>query len=224
MKTPIIDIKHELHLHGETLKRNYFAIPMDTFAIETRTFGGNTARAFQIGRCYNNYTPSSIFKNWVHHDYIGNPKIVEMLKEDTDFFEIHSQAIQGLRNRWHKLEPKATGIVYYHFAKMVDLLFKSIPRWSELEPKRQEWFFQRVHVPIDKYSLRVLTEVHSGYDIPNPSMNYIGDSKERYDKVQADISEMIAPFPPMLFDLYAWDHRRRDQLRIDEKFELIPVS
>ena len=31
---------------------------------------------------------------------------------------------------------------------------------------------------------------------------------------------MIAPFPPLLFDLYAWDHRRKLQMESEETFEL----
>ena len=223
MKNTQTDIREELKKLESILRRHYFSRTIDLFEIKIGAMRGNTARAFKQGKCYNNYKPTSILKNWLHYHYFGDPATFQNLKSGSDFEAIHEHAVDGLKDFWTKIEPNAPGIEYYHFAKMIDLLFKSIPRWDELSSERQEWFFQRVHVPIDKYSLMILREFHPNYTIPSPSMNYVED-KAHYIAIQKDIRELIAPFPPLLFDLYAWDHRRKEQLRIDEQFELIPAS
>lgn len=223
MKKPQIDIIEEIKKVEGTLRSNYFAIQKSRFEIKTGAIRGNTARALKKGKCYNNYTPTSILKHWLHHNYFGNPDNLRLLKEGTDFELMHQQVLDGLQTFWNKTEPEAKGIEFYHFAKMIDLLFKSIPRWDELSKERQEWFFQRVHVPIDKYSLMILREFHPGYDIPNPSMNYV-EGKAHYDRIQNDIRDMIAPFPPLLFDLYAWNYRRLQQMELEGDFELTSVK
>lgn len=220
MRTNHNPIIEELSKHAESLKKNYFSILRSTIYIKTRTLGGNTARAYKKGKCYNNYTPSSLVKYWLHHHYLGSPETIRQLKTGRDFEAIHYDAVQGLESFWGEKEPNAAGMELYHFTKIIDLFFKSIPLWAELDEKRREWFFQKAHVPIDKYSLLILKEFHPEYDIPSPSMNYVGNSRDRYEKIQKDIREMIAPFPPLLFDLYAWDYRRSRQLEREEDFAL----
>ncbi len=216
-QNPIIE---ELSKHAESLKKDYFAVLRSTFYVKTRTLGGNTARAYKKGKCYDNYAPSSLVKHWLHHQFFGSPDTVRQLKTGMDFEAIHYGAVNSLENFWREKEPEATGMEFYHFTKIIDLMFKSITLWTELDEKRREWFFQNAHVPIDKYSLLILKEFHPEYDIPSPSMNYVGNSRPLYEKIQKDIREMIAPFPPLLFDLYAWNYRRSRQLEQEEDFAL----
>ncbi len=216
------DIMQELNHHGKALKQKYYSTLSDTYDLKVNTLGGNTARAFHFGTCYTKYQPSSIYKYWLHHKYLGNSNTIKLLKQGTDFEVIHSQAVEKLQRFWMRTEPEIEKMDYYYFAKMIDLFFKAIPRWNELTKRRKEWFFKRVHVPIDQYSLQVLNEYHPDYNIGKQSMNFIGNDKKRYMQVQADIRQLIKPFPPLLFDLFAWDHLRIQQSRDNAKFELIP--
>jgi hypothetical protein len=145
------------------------------------------------------------------------------IQEGTDFEKIHTEAIQSLRQFWQSVEPDVKDkMQFYHFAKLADLLFKSISRWEDLSPERREWFFNHAKVPLDKYSLAVLGEFNPDFYERAPSMNNIKNEAHYYE-VQEAIKTMISPFPPMLFDLYAWDFRRLQQRIKEENYELVKV-
>jgi len=220
MNSNALEIKQELETHQEFLKANFFAVLWDIFAVKVDTMRGNTARAYKRGKCYQNHTPTSIFKHWLHNYFFNDAETLRQLEEGTNFELIHASAVDGLKRFWEEKEAGIEGMAYYHYAKLIDLLFKSVARWDKLSEERRLWFFEHVNVPLDKYSLLILREFNPNYHIPAPSMNFVKD-KEHYDKIQKDIREMIAPFSPLLFDLYAWDYRRRNQIISEEKFELI---
>src|SRR5688500_9433914 len=157
------DIKLELREHEVSLKQKYFSFTVDTYTLKTDTLRGNTARAFIQGKCYKKYQPTSIFRHWLHHHYFGNQSIIELLNEGRDYEMIHTDAVKRIQKFWIKIEPDVKNMYYYYFTKMIDLLFKSIPRWEELSQNRRLWFFERVHVPIDKYSLIILDNYHPEY-------------------------------------------------------------
>lgn len=216
-------IKNELETHVQQLKAQFYSKLLDTYEVKNHTMSGNTARAYEKGKCYNNYAPKSIFKHWVHHKFLGDDLVLKDIQEGADFEKIHLSAIQSLRHFWLSVEPGVKDqIQFYHFSKLVDLLFKSISRWEDLPAERREWFFNHAKVPLDKYSLAVLGEFNPKYYTRTPSMNNIKNEAHYYE-VQEVIKNMISPFPPMLFDLYAWDFRRRQQIIREENYELIKV-
>jgi hypothetical protein len=223
------DIRQELaQLEGE-LKSRFFATTTDTFTLKAHTMWSNTARAYrQEGNtpgCYLRYTPTSIFRNWLHYHYFQDTGTQKQLTKKHDFEKIHATAVTGLERFWKETEPDVTGLRYFHFSKLIDLLFKSIPRWDELKKDRQAWFFNNVHVPLDKYSLLALREYAPMETVrelslkSNPSMSNI-ESPGHYQEIQKAIRELIAPFPPLLFDLFAWDHLRKLQREMEATFEL----
>lgn len=229
MKPSQIDIKSELEKNQIRLRNNFFATQTDTYSIKVGTMWVNTARAYTREKCYINYIPTSIFKHWLHHKYFGDADTLRQLQTGTNFGTIHASAIDGLKSFWNEKEPDVKGMEYYHFAKLIDLLFKSVTRWKDLPKIRQEWYFANVNVPLDKYSLIALKECVSDETIRelrlkrNPSMGDV-ESSVHYQEIQSAIKTLIAPFPPLLFDLYAWDYLRRTRIAGEEKFELIKAK
>lgn len=130
MKTEKPSIKEELTKYQKSLEKDFFTNPLSTYAVKVDTFGGNTARAYrkQEGKpgCYLKYTPTSIFRHWVHKFYLGNSQTLKLLNDGTSFQTIHSEAVESLEAFWRETEPKAEGLKFFHFTKVIDLLFKSI--------------------------------------------------------------------------------------------------
>lgn len=235
MKKPLEekDIQQELAELENTLKSNYFVEPKDTFFLKVGTMRGNTARAYrkegEKPGCYLIYTPTSIFRNWLHNHYLHDAATLNLLAEGMDFAEIHTSAVEGLERFWKEKEPDVTGLRYFHFSKLIDLLFKSIPLWDELDEKRREWFFNNANVPLDKYSLLALIEYAPKETVralrlkPNPSMGDVED-KKHYLEIQQTIKSLVGSYPPLLFDLFAWNHLRMKNRKMEESFELIKAK
>lgn len=219
-----MDIQVELKRQEIFLKQRFFALLSDEFTIKTKTLGGNTVRAFSKPKCYEIYTPTSIFKHWVHFRFFGNPRFRELVFEEHDFEKIHCETLQDLKGYWFDVEKSvSTTMSFYFFGKMTDLLFKSITKWDKLNETRREWFFENAHAPLDKYSLDLLNRSTSKMHFPNPSMNIV-ENEVHYREIQLEIRQLVSPFSPLLFDLLAWDYLRQRTLEAAEKFELVRIK
>lgn len=51
-------------------------------------------------------------------------------------------------------------------------------------------------------------------------MNYIGNDKKLYDEIQAEIRALMKPYPPLLFDLLAWNTERKLIMRKNKPYQL----
>ena len=208
MSTKNQELKKQLALKSDQLKRTFYQDMLSTTDVKLKTLQGDTARAMHRGMCYNIYKPSSIFKNWVHNEFFESKDFQDMLLNEKNFEKLHSSTLNSLRSHWFTVEPDVEdSMPDYLFYKMIDLLFKSISRWEKLENNRRDWYFLNVNVPLDKYSLKCLSKYHDSFTVKNPRMGFIKNA-EMYDDVQRMIKELIAPHPPLLFDLFAWDHER----------------
>lgn len=203
---------------GDELKRNFFLELLDDYAVK-HSLNSDTARAFHRKKCYNNFKPTSIFKNWAHN-YLTKENGIKNILISNDFKALHTDCIDRLRKRWFALEPEVKNeMPYYLFPKMIDLFFKRVLRWNEIPNKRREWLFSNVHVPIDKYAILALSKFHPDYNENKPSMRFV-QGENHYFKIQADIAELVAPYPPIMFDIYAYDYLRLETIRKEETYEL----
>lgn len=224
MSQPNIDIKSELNKYKTLLMSDFLCQKKDTFTLVTDTLRGNTVRAFTFGKCYTKFQPKSIFVSWANN-YLNSSKNFENLQSGSNFEKLHKYMLVDLREFWFETEPKLKNKMnLYFFTKMTDLLFKSIARWDKLDLNRREWFVQNIHVPIDKYSLKILKACHINYSNIKTSMDFVGDEMKLYKKIQNDIRETIYPHYPILFDLYAWDFIRKKEIEKNYSFGLKKIK
>jgi len=76
-------------------------------------------------------------------------------------------------------------------------------------------------VPIDKFSLNLLRKERPKFASdnkinPNASMGWLKGREDKYLEVQKTIREICQGFPPIVFDLLAWDEARTFET-IDKK-------
>jgi hypothetical protein len=187
------------------IEKRYFKLNFDTKQLITHAVDNSTIRAFHFDKSYKKYRPISIFRSWAF-DFLVTQE--DFLKTESNFNIIHKKAKKSLEKYWSS---KEDGIVpeFYKILKIIDLLFKFIPRWNKLNANRQSWYFNCVHVPIDSYSLKLLkasenTKPYLG--IKNGSaMSFVKDIKH-YRKIQNTIKKLVENFyPSIVFDLIAWN-------------------
>jgi hypothetical protein len=94
---------------------------------------------------------------------------------------------------------------FYQFNKLIDLFFKFLPLYSELNILTKKWIFNNTAVPLDKFSLTKLREYNTALGIKkNVSMNFIKD-ENIYKRIQNEIKLICKDIPVIIFDLYAWE-------------------
>ncbi len=212
MKGPS-DLYKKLSQIEKGLKKKFLSDLKNDYELKTKVLGGNTARAYSGNQ---EYTPSSMVKNWLHSVYLkeGSPTLNSLLIGN-DFDKIHKEALVSLKKYWKKWEPDVMDMEFYRFAKIIDLFFKSVTRWSRLSEARRNWFFNHAYVPLDKYSLIALELHHPDFKAKKKSMGNI-ENENHYKKIQGMIKELVTPYSPLLFDLYAWDYLRPILIKEDD--------
>lgn len=190
---------------------------LTTSKIIIASVGSNTIRAFRKSKGhYKKYKPLSIYQSWAQKYLKGNGNL---FANETDFEKIHNHAHRDLRNYWQTED--GGKIDFYHVNKLIDLLFKFVPKWEELTGEKKSFYFNNIHVPLDKYSLALLSKIEGDYynKFPNPSMNLVNE--ENYYSIQNEIKEICSNFSPILFDYLAWDESHNDNER---EFILKPID
>lgn len=224
MKTNSHELPTKLYSLAEELKRSFFEDKLSTKDVKLITLQGDTARAMHREVSYREHKPSSIFKNWVHFKFFEDNYFQKAILDEGNFENIHQESLDSLRRHWFEIEPAVKTTMPIHlFYKMIDLLMKSICRWTDLNSNRREWFFKNAHVPLDKYSLKALSKYHDDYVIKHPTMGYV-KSADLYFKIQKDIKELVDPHPPLLFDLFAWDHEKGKEKQKPVSFDLVKAK
>lgn len=181
----MIPLHEELNKLENDLKHKFFCKLRPLTTIKSSVLGSNTARSYRRDDTYKIHKPSSLVKNWLHTDFLADPKNLRALKEAAYFGPLHKAAFKSLKSYWERHEPDVKFMQFYHFAKIIDLFFKSIARWDELSQERRDWYLQNAHVPIDKWSLTVLKLSHPKYTkIKGLSMSHIGDDEAYYHEIQ----------------------------------------
>jgi hypothetical protein len=187
------------------LKKRYFKLNFDTKQLITHAVDNSTIRAFHFGKSYKKYKPISIFRSWAFNFLVTQEDI---LKTECNFNIIHTKARKSLEKYWGNKEGGITP-EFYKILKIIDLLFKFIPRWNKLNANRQSWYFNCVHVPIDSFSLKLLkasenTKPYLGIK-SSSSMSFVENLKH-YRKIQNTIKKLVENnYPPIVFDLIAWN-------------------
>jgi hypothetical protein len=162
------------------------------------------------------YKPLSIFRVWAFN-FLTEKKNIDAIKSREDFKKIRKFAIADLEKYWTSIDGGTPE--FYQFNKLIDLLFKCLPLWNNLDIKTKEWIFENTNVPLDKFSLDLLRRWNLKLRIPkNASMNYINSTN--YNKLQKEIKTICNDIPVIVFDLFAWDESHRPK----ESFELIKLD
>lgn len=181
----------------------------------------STFRAFRYSKTttktdYLTYKPSSIFRTWAFR-FLSSQH--DLLNTAT-FIVLHTAAVKSLRDFW--IEKDGAKPDLYKFRKLVDLMFKMLPRLESLSPTRSQYLYENGYAPIDKYSLacyRNYAPVNTLKVRSNSAMSFVKDSD--YEKIQKAFRE-LSGHPSILFDLFAWDEARNKNREENESpFELI---
>ncbi len=180
---------------------------LTTFEIITKVVDSTTIRAYTGNK---KYKPLSIYRVWAK-ETLANEKKCEIIKSWSDFKKIHDYFHDDFKKFWLKVEGKK--LMFYKINKIIDLFFKGIAEWDELENERRIWFFNNANVPIDKYTLKYLrTHTHSA-EIKrkiqkNPSMGNIGNKVKLYDTIQKEIRKLCNGEAPYIFETLAQEEGR----------------
>jgi hypothetical protein len=204
--------------NSNRLKKLFFKQSFDRTSLIIFSVDKSTIRAFHFSKGYvKTYKPLSIFRVWADQ-FLSDPKNIKLIKSKQDFKKLRKVALKSLKNFWYKEDggkPK-----FYQFNKLIDLLFKCLPLWNELDNKTKEWIFKNSNVPLDKFSLDLLRRCNDKLNIPkNASMSFI-DNSTNYYKMQKEIKKICKDIPAIVFDLYAWDESHRPK----DCFELIKLD
>lgn len=208
----------------QTIKKNYSRLvkvynkqSFDKVSLITYCVDKSTIRAFHFSKGYvKKYKPLSIFRVWAFQ-FLSNEKHLTKLKERKDFGKIRQLALKDLEKFWTKIDGGRPE--FYQYNKIIDLMFKFLPCWSELDKRTKEWIFKNTNVPLDKFSLDLLRQLNPKLRIrKNVSMNFVNPLN--YDKLQAEIKAVCRDIPVIVFDLLAWNESHQPK----EFFELIELD
>lgn len=211
------NISEKLHQEAKRLTSRYLELPLDSKTLIKNSVGSSTIRAFRANSGdYIKYKPLSIYRTWAQ-DFL-NENMINAVKARNHYSIIRNQALEILEKYWVSTDggkPK-----FYQFNKLLDLFFKFLPRWNELDSDSQLWLFNNAHVPLDTYSLKKLRENSTEIIIkPNATMSFVTD-KKLYDDIQDEIKRLCGDYPPILFDLIAWDNKENN----NAPFKLIKAN
>ena len=178
---------------------------LSTDDIITKVVDVSTIRAYRDNKIYQ---PLSMYKVWAQDSLIKVDEKKQLIFKENDFEKIHCYFSEDLQNFWKKNDGTELDKIYKVY-KIVDLFFKGITLWEELNKKRREFFFENVHSPLDQYSMKLLKNYSDSLkkEIPNNvSMSLIQNDKEKYIRFQEEIKRISNEFniTSYIFDEIAW--------------------
>jgi hypothetical protein len=212
-----MDTYQILKNNSKRLKELFFKQAFDKVALVVYCVDKSTIRAFHFSKGYvKTYKPLSIFRVWAFN-YLSDKKNISELKARKNFEGIRKSALKDLENYWRVTDGGTPE--FYQFNKLIDLLFKCLSLWTELDNETKEWIFENAYVPLDKFSLDLLRRSSEKSSIPvNASMNFIDQTN--HNQLQKEIKVICKDIPVIMFDLFAWDESHRPK----ELFELIKLD
>jgi len=203
--------------NSSKLKENFFKHSFDKISLIIYCVDASTIRSFHSSKGYvKKYKPLSIFRVWAYKQ-LSDIEFINKIDSKQNFVEIRGKAIKSLMDFWHTKDNGNPE--FYQFNKLIDLFFKCLPLWEELNMQTKEWIFSNTNVPLDKFSLDLLRQCNDGLGInKNVSMNYI--KEDNYNILQMEIKAICKDIPSIIFDLYAWDENHKPI----KEFELIELN
>ena len=206
-----------LKAKSKRLINKYNKQSFDKVSLITACVDKSTIRAFHYSKGYvKKYKPLSIFRVWAFN-FLSDDKFHKKLNERKDFQKVRQLALKNLENFWTKIDGGKPE--FYQYNKLIDLMFKFLPCWSELDKKTKDWIFVNTNVPLDTFSLNKLSELNPELKLrKNISMNFIDGSN--YKKMQSEIKSICEDIPVIVFDLLAWNDNHQPKTT----FELIKLD
>lgn len=195
---------------------------VSTDDIITKVVDVSTIRAY---RDNNKYQPLSMYRVWAQENLTTNKKKKDLIIYDNDFDNIHLYFSEDLQKFWKKHDGKKLDKIYKVY-KIVDLFFKGITLWKELNKTRRKFYFDNVHSPLDQYSMKFLKKYSSELKIPDDvSMSFIQNDKNKYFDFQNEIKRISKDFniTPYLFDEIAW-RVGHSESRNENEYKLIKIK
>ncbi len=197
------------------IEQSFLSQSLNTDFIILFCVSNSTIRAFHKYNAYITYTPTSIFQSWLssilHRDL--KKAISKGIKEKEGFVNFKIAYLNKLVTYWKKKSGCDYELKYYQKNKLIDLFFKFLILWNELNNHQKQWLFRNVNVPLDSLILKELrkhkiSEVKK-LKIPNKeslSMNWVKETN--YYEIQRAIATILVNKNPILFDLIVWHHNR----------------
>ena len=194
------------------LKDNFLKQELNTIELIYKSVGGNTIRAYRNNKIYK---PLCLYRFWASQ-YLETNK--EKIINCNNFNDLHEKAFKDLRKFWKKNENEELKL--YLAYKLIDLTFKFIPLWKELNKDKKNWYCKNINVPLDKYSLSLIGEnlkkdekINKKKIPKNASMSFVGEDKKMYNSLQMKVKEIceLYKITPLEFDLWAWDNQHQQK-------------
>lgn len=155
------------------------------------------------------YTPSSLYRTWALNSFsCGGVLHVALIncKKNNRFDYLHNKSVCSLEEYWKSHDDSS--LSYAQLRKLVDLLFKHLAIWSKLEFDTRKWIWDSAYVPLDKYSLKCISEI-ANEKKPSIVKNKptMGDTnKKNYVCIQNIIRDACGDdFKPLDYELLAWN-------------------
>lgn len=163
---------------------------------------GNTFRGLRNQK----YEPSKTFRKWglKRIDKFIRYTMIEKIKSQEVYDIFMDKENKNLQEFW--FEENDPMIMYGQSRKLVNLLYGTIPYYTELKNDHRIKLINVCHIPLDEKVLISLKKILPDLKIPmSASMGFIKND-EVYYKIQNKIREiaLLAKVPPFYYDRLIW--------------------
>lgn len=163
---------------------------------------GNTFRAFRKLP----EKPSVVFREWTTKHINNTLDELEKISNSEEYSAYIDKTTEALCYRW-QTAMKASEIGYGRGSKLLNLVFKKLACYSDLDEVSRKRLIELQHVPLDSYTILGLRQLINTPPIPsNATMKFIENPKD-YNLMQQFISSVAkeAGVPAIYYDILAWD-------------------
>jgi hypothetical protein len=178
----------------------------DIATIVEKSVVGNTFRAFRISEKGNR--PSDVFRESTKIYIERTLKELCNISEKGGYADYVHIATDELCTIWQKRMEAKLG--YGRASKLLNLVFKGLACYSDIDDTFREKLIRWLHVPLDSYTIVGLKNLLSTPSIPSipasATMKFV-TNRDQYFDFQEYISFVAqkAKVPPIYYEILAWD-------------------
>src|SRR5687768_3448769 len=145
-------------IHNENFRESFLNQSLNSDFIILFCVGNSTMRAFHKNKTYIDYTPTSIFQSWLSQLFPSTVKrdVVDNMMNENGFINLKKLYLSRLTNYWKRNSGCNYELKFYQRNKLIDLFFKFLILWDQLNSSQRLWLFKNANVPLDGLILKEL--------------------------------------------------------------------